>query len=108
MIVIADIALNAGDMILASREVVHVLADMPGQNLSPQAPGEIGGKVDRGLSIAQYIAFAIAILGVIAMGAMVIISRSRGGMEEATEIALKIIGGVTLISGAVGIVSAFM
>lgn len=28
----------------------HIMAQMPGQNLTPQAPGDFGAKVDRGLN----------------------------------------------------------
>lgn len=83
-----------------------LLAQGPGQNVSPQAPPEVATKVDQLLSLAQYICFGVVILAVMVTGATIAFARQRGdGGEEAAGLALRIGGGVALVAGAVGIVS---
>ncbi|WP_151550180.1 MULTISPECIES: TrbC/VirB2 family protein [Corynebacterium] len=85
-----------------------VLAQMPGENLNPQAPGDFGTKFDRGLNFAQYIGIGVAIIGVIVAGASMALSRREGTSEEATGMALRIGIGATLIGGASGLIAAFL
>ena len=85
-----------------------ILAQMPGQNLSPQAPGEFGAKFDRGLSFAMYIGIGVAIIGVIVAGAAMALSRREGTSEEATGMALRIGIGATMIGGAGSLIAAFL
>lgn len=84
------------------------LAQMPGSNLSPQAPGDFGAKFDRGLNFAQYIGIGVAIIGVIVAGASMALSRREGTSEEATGMALRIGIGATLIGGASSLIAAFL
>lgn len=86
----------------------QILAQMPGQNIHPEAPGEVGSKFDRALNFAQYVGIVILIIGVIIAGATMAISRRQGSSEEATSMALRIGIGAMLVGGAVGIVSAFL
>lgn len=85
-----------------------LLAQMPGKNLSPQAPGDFGAKFDRGLNFAQYIGIGVAIIGVIVAGASMALSRREGTSEEATGMALRIGIGATLIGGASSLIAAFL
>ena len=85
-----------------------VLAQMPGQNLTPQAPGEFGQKVDRGLNFAMYLGIGVAIIGVIVAGAAMALSRREGTSEEATGMALRIGIGATMIGGAGSLIAAFL
>lgn len=96
-------------MNLVDRLNYHIiyLAQMPGQNMTPQAPGEFGQKMDQGLNFAQYIGFGVAIIGIIVAGAAAIISRRDGSSEEATSKAIAVGIGVAVISGAGTLVSAF-
>ena len=85
-----------------------VLAQMPGQNLTPQAPGEFGQKFDRGLNFAMYLGIGVAIIGVIVAGAAMVLSRREGTSEEATGMALRIGIGATMIGGAGSLIAAFL
>ncbi len=85
-----------------------VLAQMPGQNLQPQAPSGFGEKVDRGLNFGMYVGLVIAIAGVIAVGASMVLSRREGTSEEATANALRVGIGCLIIGSAASIVSAFL
>lgn len=86
---------------------VFFLAQMPGQNIQPQAPGEFASKFDNILNLAMYIGIAIAIIGVIVAGASMVISRQQGSSEEATSMALRI-GIGSMIIGAAGTIVAAM
>lgn len=86
----------------------NVLAQMPGQNISPQAPGDFGEKVDRGLGFGMFLGLVVAIVGVIAAGATLVVSRREGTSEEATALALRIAVGCMIIGSATSIVSAFI
>ncbi|AHI22053.1 TrbC/VirB2 family protein [Corynebacterium sp. SCR221107] len=86
---------------------VYFLAQMPGQNIQPQAPGEFASKFDNILNLAMYIGIAIAIIGVIVAGASMVISRQQGSSEEATSMALRI-GIGSMIIGAAGTIVAAM
>lgn len=85
-----------------------ILAQMPGQNITPQAPAGFGSKVDQGLNFAMYLGIVVAIIGVIVMGAAMALSRREGSSEEATSRALAIGIGCLLIGGASGLVGAFL
>ncbi|AKK07402.1 hypothetical protein CMUST_15565 (plasmid) [Corynebacterium mustelae] len=85
-----------------------MLAQIPGQNIQPQAPGEFGAKIERGLNFAFYVGIAIAIVGVIIAGATMVISRREGTSEEATAMALRIGFGAMIMGGATTIISAFL
>lgn len=85
-----------------------LIAQMPGQNITPQAPAGFGEKINQGLNFAFYIGIAIAIAGVIIAGATMLISRRQGSGEEATALAMRIAFGVMLMGGATSIVSAFI
>lgn len=86
----------------------RVLAQMPGQNLQPQAPGDFGSKVDQGLNFGVYIGIIVAIAGVIAIGASMVISRREGTSEEATSAALRVGVGCLVIGSAGTIVAALI
>ena len=86
---------------------VYFLAQMPGQNIQPQAPGEFASKFDNILNLAMYIGIAIAIIGVIVAGTSMVISRQQGSSEEATSMALRI-GIGSMIIGAAGTIVAAM
>lgn len=85
-----------------------LLAQMPGQNITPQAPGEFGAKIERGLNFAFYVGIAIAIVGVIIAGATMVLSRREGTSEEATTLALRIGFGAMIMGGATTIIGAFL
>lgn len=85
-----------------------VLAQMPGQNIQPQAPAEFSGKFDRLLNLAMYIGIGVAIIGVIVAGASMVLSRQQGSSEEATSMALRIGIGSMVIGGAGAIVAAML
>lgn len=94
------------DIVAAGHDTIsHVLAQMPGQGISPQAPGELGTKFERLLNFAQYLAFGVAIIGVITAGASWALSRREGSSEEATSRAIAIGIGCAVIGGAGGIVA---
>ena len=86
----------------------HIMAQMPGQNLTPQAPGDFGAKVARGLNFGMYVGIVIAIAGVIAIGAAMVISRREGTSEEATGNALRVGIGCLIIGSAGTLVAAFV
>lgn len=85
-----------------------VLAQMPGENIQPQAPAEFAGKFDRLLNLAMYIGIGVAIVGVIVAGASMVLSRQQGSSEEATGMALRIGIGSMIIGGAGAIVAAML
>ncbi|AGG68083.1 hypothetical protein [Corynebacterium callunae] len=85
-----------------------ILAQVPGQNLSPQAPGDFGAKVDRGLNFGVFIGLVVAVAGVIAIGASMVISRREGTSEEATGAALRVGIGCLIIGSAGSIVAALV
>lgn len=85
-----------------------VVAQMPGQNIQPQAPAEFASKFDRILNLAMYIGIAVAIIGVIVAGASMVISRREGSSEEATGMALRVGIGTMIIGGASAIVAALL
>lgn len=84
------------------------LAQMPGQNLTPQAPGEFGAKFDRGLNFAMYLGIGVCIIGVIVAGSAMALSRREGTSEEATGMALRIGIGATMVGGAASLIAAFL
>jgi len=88
--------------------VVTFLAQMPGENIQPQAPAGLGEKFDKGLNLTMYVCIALAIIGVLVAGATMVISRREGSSEEATAMALRIGGGCMLIGGAGALVTAFL
>ncbi len=101
--------MSAVELITAAYDATTViLAQMPGQDLTPQAPGDFGAKFDRGLNFAQYIGIGVAIIGVIVAGASMALSRREGTSEEATGMALRIGIGATLIGGASSLIAAFL
>lgn len=85
-----------------------VLAQMPGQNIQPQAPAGFGDKINQGLNFGFFVGISIAIIGVIIAGASMVLSRREGSAEEATQLALRIGFGSMLMGGAVSIISAFL
>ncbi|HAT6526212.1 TPA: hypothetical protein JAK05_002212 [Corynebacterium striatum] len=85
-----------------------ILAQVPGQDLSPQAPGDFGEKVDRGLNFGVYIGLVVAVAGVISIGASMVLSRREGTSEEATSAALRVGVGCLIIGGAGTIVAALI
>lgn len=85
-----------------------ILAMVPGQNLSPQAPGDFGAKVDRALNFGVFIGLVVAVAGVIAIGASMVISRREGTSEEATSNALRVGIGCLIIGSAGAIVAALI
>lgn len=89
-------------------QIILAQGQMPGQNLSPQAPGDFGAKVDRALSFGVYLGLVVAVAGVIAIGASMVISRREGTSEEATGNALRVGIGCLIIGSAGAIVSALM
>ena len=56
----------------------------------------------------MYIGIVVAIVGVIAVGASMVISRREGSSEEATSNALRIGIGCLIIGSAATIVTAFL
>ncbi|WP_115686503.1 hypothetical protein [Corynebacterium senegalense] len=91
-----------------STATYFVLAQMPGQNIQPQAPSEFATKFDRLLNLAMYIGIGVAIIGVIVAGASMVLSRQQGTSEEATAMALRIGIGSMIIGGAAAIVAAML
>ena len=87
--------------------IAMVLAQMPGQNITPQAPSGFGDKINQGLNFAFYI-IAMAIVGVMVAGITMAVSRREGSSEEATAMAMRIGFGVMLLGGATSIVGAFI
>lgn len=85
-----------------------ILAMVPGQNLTPQAPGDFGSKVDRALNFGVFIGLVVAVAGVIAIGAAMVISRREGTSEEATSNALRVGVGCLIIGSAGSIVAALI
>lgn len=85
-----------------------ILAQMPGQDIQPQAPAELNEKGDIFLNLVMWGGILVAIAGVIIIGASVIISRQQGTSEEATTTALRVGAGATVIGAATGIVGAFL
>ena len=76
--------------------IAMVLAQMPGQNITPQAPSGFGDKINQGLNFAFYIGIAMAIVGVMVAGITMAVSRREGSSEEATAMAMRIGFGVML------------
>lgn len=85
-----------------------IMAQIPGQNLQPQAPGDFGQKVDQALNFGVFIGILVAVAGVIAAGASMVISRREGTSEEATSNAIRIGLGCLVIGSAGAIVSALI
>lgn len=85
-----------------------VLAQMPGQDIQPQAPADIAAKFDRILNLAMYIGIVFIIIGVIAAGSAMVLSRREGSSEEATAMALRIGIGAMIVGSATAIVGAFL
>lgn len=97
--------------LVAARDAANtaiILAQQPGSNMRPEAPGELGGHFDRGLNLAMYVGIVLAVLGVIIAGATMLISRRDGSGEEATSMALRIGIGTMLIGTAGSIVAALL
>ncbi len=86
----------------------QILAQVPGQDLSPQAPGDFGEKVDRGLNFGVYIGLLVCIVGVISIGASMALSRREGTSEEATSNALRVGIGCLIVGSAGTIVAALI
>ena len=59
----------------------QILAQVPGQDLNPQAPGDFGEKVDRSLNFGVYIGLVVAVAGVISIGASMVLSRREGTLS---------------------------
>ncbi|MDN6130456.1 hypothetical protein ACTXIT_11335 [Corynebacterium casei] len=95
-------------MIDTTAAYTHILASMPGQNLTPQAPGDFGEKIDRGLNFGLYIGIAVAIIGVMVVGASMVISRREGTSEEATSNAIRIGIGCLILGSASTVVMALL
>lgn len=87
---------------------IAYLAQMPGQNMQPQAPGSFVEKTNQGLNFGMFIGIVVAIAGVIAVGASLVISRQEGTSEQATSAALRIGVGCMIIGGAGAIVAALV
>ncbi|APT84227.1 hypothetical protein [Corynebacterium aquilae] len=85
-----------------------ILAQMPGENMSPQAPEAFRSKMDMGLNLAFYIGILVAIIGVIVAGSTMVLSRREGSSEEATAMALRIGFGAMIIGSASAIIGAFL
>lgn len=92
----------------ANQTIDFVAQGVPFQNVEPQAPDGLAEKFDKGLGFAKYIAFFIAIIGIIVAGAGFAISRREGSSEEATSTAIRIGFGVAIIAGATAIVTFFV
>lgn len=92
----------------ATTSVISFLAQMPGQNIQPQAPGEFASKFDSLLNFAMYIGIGIAIMGVMVAGAAMVLSRQQGTSEEATSMALRIGIGSMIIGSAGSIIAALL
>ena len=86
----------------------QILAQMPGQNMQPQAPAGFGAKIEQGLNFAFYIGIAMAIVGVMVAGITLLMSRREGSSEEATAMAMRIGFGAMILGGAPSIVGAFL
>ena len=82
----------------------QILAQMPGQNMQPQAPAGFGAKIEQGLSFAFYIGIAMAMVA----GITLLMSRREGSSEEATAMAMRIGFGAMILGGATSIVGAFL
>ena len=76
----------------------QILAQVPGQDLNPQAPGDFGEKVDRSLNFGVYIGLVVSM----------VLSRREGTSEEATAAALRVGVGCLVIGGAGTIVAALI
>lgn len=87
---------------------ITVLAQMPGQNIQPQAPSEIASKTDRFLNFFMFVGIAGIIVGVITAGVAMVLSRREGSSEEATALALRVGVGALIVGSASSIVVAFL
>lgn len=85
-----------------------ILAQMPGQEIRPQAPASFATKFDNLLNFAMYIGIGVAIIGVIVAGATMVLSRQQGSSEEATAMGIRIGLGSMIIGGASAIVAAML
>ncbi|TVS26969.1 hypothetical protein [Corynebacterium sanguinis] len=88
--------------------IIYLAQQIPGQNLTPQAPGDFGAKVDRALNFGVFIGLVVAVAGVLAIGASLVISRREGSSEEATASALRVGIGCLIIGSAGSIVAALI
>lgn len=84
---------------------VDVLAQMPGQNLTPSAPGNFVEKTNNALNFGYFLAIVCIIVGVITVGASMVLSRRDGTGEEATANAMRVGVGSLIVGGASGIVT---
>ena len=91
-----------------TQQAYQILAQMPGQNMQPQAPAEFSAKFERLLNLAMYIGIGVAIIGVMVAGATMVISRQQGTSEEATTMGLRIGFGSMIVGGAGAIVAAML
>ncbi|MBZ8176220.1 hypothetical protein GSS88_00145 [Corynebacterium sp. 3HC-13] len=89
-------------------EVMYQAAANMFGDIHPQGPAGLQERLSRGIGLAQMIAVAIAIIGVIVAGIAMFIGRQRGDGDEATQMAIRIGGGATLIGSAVAIVGFFL
>lgn len=94
----------------AMHSSVDLLAQgqLPGQNLSPQAPAQFSQKADRALNFGQWIALLVGVAGVIAFGAGMFFSRSQGGSEEQVKQAVAIGVGALIVSSAGGLLATLV
>lgn len=86
----------------------QILAQLPGQDLNPQAPGDFGEKADRALNFGVYIGILVVVVGVISIGASMALSRREGTSEEATSNALRVGIGCLIVGSAGTIVAALI
>ncbi|WP_426722052.1 hypothetical protein [Corynebacterium auriscanis] len=80
---------------------------MPGSNLQPTAPPGVDEKVNTLLNWAQWVCFAIALLGALAAITGVILSRREGNSDEVTSNTIRVGLGVAALAGVGGLFSWF-
>lgn len=86
---------------------VDFWAQMPGQHLSPNAPSEFSAKTDNALNFGYYIAIVCVVVGVLSVGANMVLSRQHGTSEEATSNAMRV-GVGSLVVGATSALVQFL
>lgn len=84
---------------------VDFLAQMPGQQLEPHAPGGFLEKTNNALNFGYFLAIVCIIVGVITVGTTMVLSRRDGTGEEATANAMRVGVGSLIVGGASGIVT---
>lgn len=90
---------------LMTTDLTTLAATMPGSGSTMQAPPGMASVMDTIIGAAKWIALAVAMIGALAAAGGAAMSRRNGSSEDATGDFVRIALSVSVIAGAVGLVS---